>query len=560
MEARYISFILMVFVLLQESTGDSTKPHIMFIMIDDLGWANVGYHKPCQGLGTVTPTLDDLAAKGIKLDRHYTYTVCSPTRSALLTGRNPIHVNPLLVQFHHNENNTVSGYSGVPLGMTMISSRLKEEAKYRTYHTGKWDVGWATNQHLPIKRGFEKSFGYLHHANDQWSFLDEEVPCARDLWRDYTPAAEKNARYCSQTNQLDGCKFEDELFVEDVLQNLDAHNPTEPMFYYYAPHSVHTPLQVPQEYYDKYWYILNKDRRYYTAMLNYMDNNINRVITKLQEKGMWSNTVLVISSDNGGPVYGGGGGIHPGAANNYPLKGGKTSNWEGGIRVNAIVSGGYVPEYVRGTTSTDLIAIEDWYATFCDLAGIKDPADAAAAAAGLPPIDSFNIWPVLMGRKDLPSRIEIPLGFCPPFDNYFYVQGVIRCTSKDNCLKLLIGEVGQSFWQGQTYPNDTSNYLEQDQMVTHCGSRGCLFDIIADPNEHVDLSSDCNRQNERFFLLDRVTYYQSTIFNVYRGPSKYLHACNVAQDVYNGNFGPFANQIDSTTQAGGVCTDSYCGM
>jgi len=63
-----------------------------------------------------------------------------------------------------------------------------------------------------------------------------------------------------------------------------------------------------------------------------------------------------------------------------------------------------------------------------------------------------------------------------------------------------------------------------------------------------------------FFLLDRVTYYQSTIFNVYRGPSKYLHACNVAQDVYNGNFGPFANQIDSTTQAGGVCTDSYCGM
>lgn len=99
-------------------------------------------------------------------------------------------------------------------------------------------------------------------------------------------------------------------------------------------------------------------------------------------------------------------------ANNFPLRGGKMNNWEGGIRANAFVSGGYLPADRRGQKEEGLITAWDWYATFCHIAGV-DPTDERAARAGLPPIDSHNVWPLVSGANLTSPRTAIPLGSPP---------------------------------------------------------------------------------------------------------------------------------------------------
>ena len=116
-------------------------------------------------------------------------------------------------------------------------------------------------------------------------------------------------------------------------------------------------------------------------MVTYLDDVVGNMTEILKRRGFWDNLLLVVSSDNGGPL---------GSANNYPLIGGKFSDWQGGIRVNAFVTGGYLPENMRGQKTEGYIHIADWYATFCALASV-DPTDKRAEKAKLPPIDSMNM-------------------------------------------------------------------------------------------------------------------------------------------------------------------------
>merc|ERR1719158_585825 len=100
-------------------------------------------------------------------------------------------------------------------------------------------------------------------------------------------------------------------------------------------------------------------------MTLYMDDVVGELVASLKSKGMWEDTLVVFTSDNGGPVY------EPGAANNHPLKGGKYNDWEGGIRTNAFVSGGFVPPERRGSKFEGVISIADWYSTLTELAGVS---------------------------------------------------------------------------------------------------------------------------------------------------------------------------------------------
>ena len=222
--------------------------------------------------------------------------------------------------------------------------------------------------------------------------------------------------------------------------------------------------------------------------------------------------MFVISSDNGGPVHQGGG------ANNYPLKGGKSSDWQGGIRVNGFVSGGYLPEKMRGQKTDGYIHIADWYATFCHLAGV-DPTDEKAAEAKLPPIDSLNMWPMISGQNSTSPRVDIPAS------NTTLISGDY---------KILQGNVAQAGWTGPQYPNLT-NPNGGINAVEHCGESGCLYNIKEDPGERVNLAS--KMPNVLQEMQAKLAKYQATYFNPKRGGQLPIF-CKTFLNKYNGFIGP----------------------
>eukprot|EP00937_MAST-01D_sp_MAST-1D-sp2_P004149 g4149.t1 len=162
-----LGFVLLVAT--PPAEGAATSPHVIFLLVDDYGWANAGWHNDAESGGqreVQTPHMDALVASGINLNQHYTFKFCSPTRSALQSGRNPIHVNVQNVgPDRANPNDPVAGFSAIARNMTGMAAHMRA-AGYRTAAVGKWDAGMATSDHTPEGRGYEKSLIYFHHAND----------------------------------------------------------------------------------------------------------------------------------------------------------------------------------------------------------------------------------------------------------------------------------------------------------------------------------------------------------------------------------------------------------
>ena len=509
MESHTFSMLLLallslVTVSLQAPQADK-KPHIVFMLVDDWGWANVGYHRDTPTKDISTPNLDGLVKEGLQLDQHYVYNWCAPSRSALLSGRVPIHVYHDDCDVCYNPDDPVSGYGGIPRNMTVIAAKMKE-AGYATHQVGKWHVGYATPDHIPKGRGFESSFGYLSAAND---YYNETAGgnCNQtqivDLWDFDKPANNKN-----------GTDYEEGLFRDRLLEVINNHDPSNPLFLYYAAHIVHKPYQVPEKYLKMFDFIDNDRRQIYHAMVKYLDDVVGEIVTVLKKKKLWDNLLFITSSDNGGPVS------SSAAANNYPLKGGKHSDWQGGVRVNAFATGGYLPEKMRGQTTEGYIHIADWYSTFCALAGV-DPTDDRAAKAKLPPIDSLNMWPLISGQNSTSPRVDIPIS------NTTLISGDY---------KILTGKVTISGWTGPIFPNNTDPQGGVS-AVELCGDSGCLFNIRDDPNEHNNLAEKMPSilKDMKNKLID----YQKTQFIPDHGKHMRIAACDTAISKYGGFWGPF---------------------
>merc|ERR1712217_398972 len=244
-------------------------------------------------------------------------------------------------------------------------------------------------------------------------------------------------------------------------------------------------------------------------MVAYMDHALGQIVQKLQDRGMWENTFMVVSSDNGGPTY-----YIPkigyGGASNTPLKGGKMSDWEGGLRVNAFVTGGTIPRAKRGTVLTDYIHVADWYSTFCAIAGIS-AVDERAAKAGLPAVDGIDHSELLLGAAS------------PGTGNRTEVHHSVRALTvgrwklitggyMDELAKFPMGTpmIGWSdYGNGWGFQAIRNTYLS----FKNCGA-GCLYDVIADPTErhnvaeqHPDqvatLKARLDELNAHVFLPDR---------------------------------------------------------
>jgi arylsulfatase I/J len=275
---------------------------------------------------------------------------------------------------------------------------------------------------------------------------------------------------------------------------------------------------------------------------------------------------MIFSSDNGGPIYGFGlpdNVCTYGAANNIPLRGGKLSDWEGGIRVNAFVSGGVVPAARRGAQAEAFIHIADWYATLCALAGVE-AADEQAAIAGLPPIDSINQWPVITGETAVNLRDEIHVSPSTLISGEWKLltgsQGefhmLIGCSSVHGAVPFA------GYWPGWGFDAMLKSASECKYRAS-----GCVYNIRDDPSESNDLaatrpdvlqarvaraglshSAQCTRYAARLHcsnagvlqrLMARLAELNKSVFLPDRGNMS-MAACAVGMSEYGGFYGPFA--------------------
>ena len=556
----------------------------MYALADDFGWAAAGWHAAAPEAST--PTLDALAAEGVELDRMYSYKFCSPSRSAMQSGRSPIHVNVQnLDPVYANADDPVAGFAGIPRNMTGLGA-VMAGAGYQTHFVGKWDVGMATPDHTPQGRGYGTSLAYFHHLNDYFTqqVFDtanseglSECGAVRpvDLWDGAAPARGRNGstprcaggqqEYCFTTDDTPatayrecpphpvaegGCAYEDAVFEERVLEIVRDHDTAgPPLFLFWALHATHAPLEVPRAYMEQFRGVATDDwrRQRYVAMARSVDDRIANVTALLQARGMWENTLLVFTSDNGGPIYRNG----SVGASNYPLRGGKASNWEGGVRVSALAAGGAIPAPARGRRLDGLATLWDWYGTFARLAGV-DPRDARAAAAGLPPVDSVDLWPWLSGAAAASPRDEVPLGSsscvvpAPGCINEWgaapsatVVNGLIRREPDGGGLwKLLVGPVPMNGWQGPRFPNASTTGWAAEASIHHC-EPACLFELDADPTEHVDLAKSAAQGARVRAMLARLRAHNATVFSPVRGAPDLRGACRAATATYGGFWGPW---------------------
>jgi len=349
------------------------RPNILYIVSDDQGWKDVGYH----GSDIKTPNIDKLAAAGTRLEQFYAQPMCTPTRAALMTGRYP---------FRYGLQTAVipSGHKyGLATDEFLLPQALKE-AGYYTAIIGKWHLGHADPKYWPRQRGFDYQYGPLIGELDYFTHEQHGVV---DWYRNNKVVKEPG--------------YTTTLLGNDAVKLISQHVKFKPLYLYLAFNAPHTPYQAPQAYLDKYKDVADPSRRAYAAAITAMDDQIGRVLDALEKRGMRSNTIVFFQSDNGGTrnkMFAGEGDMSKIVipCDNGPYREGKGSLYEGGTRVIALVNW---PGHVRsGATENGMIHVVDTYPTLSALAG--------ASTAKAKPLDGLNIWSTLSEGKPSP-RTEV---------------------------------------------------------------------------------------------------------------------------------------------------------
>jgi arylsulfatase A-like enzyme len=330
-----------------------TKPNILVIVADDLGYGDIGVH---GGQDVPTPHIDALAASGVRCTNGYVSApYCSPSRAGFLTGR-------YQTRFGHEFNPHVGeeGKLGLPLDQRTIADRLRG-AGYATGLVGKWHQGF-DRAHHPQSRGFDEYFGFLVGGHNYLLRKDAEA--------EFGSAYSQNMIYRDRAVQkLDG--YTTDLFTAEALAFLERHQ-DRPWFLYLAYNAVHTPLEVLEKYGDRVpKSITDRERRGYLSLLIGLDDAVGRVTAHLRKTGQDKDTLVFFFSDNGGS------GRKPFLAYNTgvnaPLRGDKGQTLEGGIRVPFFVSWpGKIP---AGKTYDQPVIALDILPTAGAVAGAEADAD-----------------------------------------------------------------------------------------------------------------------------------------------------------------------------------------
>ncbi len=402
-----------------ESEGlTSRPPNVVILVADDLGFADVGY----RGSAIQTPGIDRLAAEGLRLERFYATPICTPTRAALMTGRDPLLLGLAYDQIHPWYN------AGLAPDQETLP-RAFQSAGYQTALVGKWHLGHTYAHQLPNAQGFAHFSGHLHTNTDYYKHERER---GHDLQENGQPL-HKPGIYLTHIQAEEAVR---------VIRERDVKRPLLLTVAFTAPHS---PMQAPQASVDLYRDLPKAgNRRVYAAMVHEMDLAISEILRTLDQEGIADETLVFFMSDNGGMRAFGG--------RNTPLRGGKGQTFEGGIRVPALLRW---PKVLPADAETEtLVTVMDIFPTLADAAGIPIPAEA--------PIEGVDLWPTL--AKGTPPPARRPIFFASEIP----LPGVIFTTAIDDPWKLV-----QIIREGPTETQTTEMLfrLDQDPLETRDLSR-----------------------------------------------------------------------------------------
>jgi len=376
---------LALLVVVDFAAATPTGPqHVLFVLVDDLGFADVSYHGRAVNASVDTPTIDDISASGVRLESYYVTQLCSPTRTSLLSGRYPYTIGM-------NAEVIVDGHpSCLPRNVSTIADRL-QAAGWATAAYGKWDAGMTSWGCTPTCRGFDHFFGFYNAYND---YFTHHVGKGLDFRNDTMPVSHLNGSYFTELMTAEHIRW---------LQHVHQHNASQPTFAYFAHQANHDPLEVPSHYIRGGCLkisITNPSRRILCGMMAAVDDSLRNITEAYKNLGLWDRTVIIFSTDNGGNTDSGG--------SNYPLRGNKATTFEGGVRGVGWVGGGW-SGVQRQSVSHAMIHVSDWYPTIVHgIAGLS----VGIKADGTPPLDGISAWPSIVSGVPS-SRTEMLLNLIP---------------------------------------------------------------------------------------------------------------------------------------------------
>lgn len=375
---RFLSTTACALTGLYGSQGQAARrpPNIVLILIDDLGWKDLG----CYGSRHIaTPNIDRFAEESMRFTQAYSNCpVCSPSRAALLTGKNPArlqftgHITAIGKHRHPEDSRIIppDDRMDIPHEETTIAEALKP-AGYVSASIGKWHVG--SEDYWPERQGFDVNIGGWTHGSPPNYFYPYTAP--EISWNPSIPTLEggKPGEYLTD-------RLTDEA-VQFIQQNQNT-----PFFLYLTHYAVHTPLQAPEALVNKYKTKLAERNTgidpTYAAMVENMDFNVGKVLRTLEELRLSDNTLVIFFSDNGGLKT---------ATNNAPLREGKGWLYEGGIRVPLIMR--WPKKISAGKVCNEPVIGTDLFTTIVETAGVEMDDRTN--------IDGVNLLPLWSGEEKL---------------------------------------------------------------------------------------------------------------------------------------------------------------
>ena len=374
---------LYVFLLVLGCNSNNSTPNVIFILVDDLGWNDLGYS---GSTFYETPNIDNLSKESFQFTNAYAASpVCSPTRAAIMTGKHPARVNITdWIPGDDPQNRPLLGPQDLhelPLKEITIAEKLKESG-YNTFYVGKWHLG--SQGFYPEDNGFDINIGGFEKGSPMGGY--------------YSPY--KNPKL------NDGPKGEylTDRLTDESIKLIKSHNKNEPFALFLSFYNVHTPIQANEKhinYFNKKISEmadnevrtksegdaitrLNHTNPEYASMVYAVDENVGKLIKSLKDSDLYENSLIIFTSDNGGLST-----LKRIAPTSvYPLRAGKGWLYEGGIRIPQLIKS---PGNTENVIVNDITASYDLFPTILDFAGIKNNID----------IDGISLTPILNGQSEI---------------------------------------------------------------------------------------------------------------------------------------------------------------